>query len=184
MVNDKFYIDKILAGDKQYFNYIVENYKKIMFTLALRLIKNREEAEDLTQESFIKVYKNLALFDYRVKFSTWVYKIVYNTCIDYIRKQKMQFDRIDSDENYFEIPANDSIDFDYDFKKDLIQESLKELPSDYGFILTLFYFEELDINEIAEITEQNKSNIKIKLFRGRKLLETKLKRKLKDEIYC
>ena len=143
MENDKYYIEKIKLGEKQYFSYIVENYKKIAFTLALRLVKIRAVAEDLTQDSFIKIFINIGVFDYRVKFSTWVYKIVYNTCIDYIRKEKIKFDSIDNESFTKEFESDEIVDFDNEFKSKIIQDAILRMPGDYGFIMTLFYFDEI-----------------------------------------
>jgi RNA polymerase sigma-70 factor (ECF subfamily) len=182
MENDKYYIEKIKQGEKQYFSYIVENYKKIAFTLALRLVKIRAVAEDLTQDSFIKIFINIGVFDYRVKFSTWVYKIVYNTCIDYIRKEKVQFDSYDNESFTTEFESDEYIDFDSELKSKIIQDAILSLPGDYGFLLTLYYYDEMSIKEIGDVTGQSKDNIKVKLHRGRKLLESELTKILKNEV--
>jgi RNA polymerase sigma-70 factor (ECF subfamily) len=182
MENDKYYIEKIKQGEKQYFSYIIDNYKKIAFTLALRLVKIRDVAEDLTQDAFIKIYINIGVFDYRVKFSTWVYRIVYNTCIDYLRKENVQFERIDEENYRSEFITEDKIDFDSEYKSKIIQNAILSLPGDYGFIMTLYYFEEMNTKEISNVTGQSKDNIKVKLHRGRKLLEIELRKKYKNEL--
>lgn len=182
MNDDKYYIEKIKQGEKQYFSYIVKNYKKIAFTLALRMVKSRAVAEDLTQDAFVKIFINIGVFDYRVKFSTWVYKIVYNTCIDYIRTQKVQFDSIYSELFVNEFESDDKIDFDSEFRTKALQEAILALPGDFGFIMTLYYYDDMNIAEIAEITAQSKENIKTKLHRGRRLLEIELTKVFKNEV--
>ncbi|MEI6090422.1 MAG: sigma-70 family RNA polymerase sigma factor [bacterium] len=182
MNDDKYYIEKIKHGEKQYFSYIVKNYKKIAFTLALRMVKTRAVAEDLTQDAFVKIFINIGVFDYRVKFSTWVYKIVYNTCIDYIRTQKMRFDSIDNEHFVKEIVFEDRIDLDREFRTKALQEAILSLPGDYGFIMTLYYYDDMNIAEIAEITAQSKENVKTKLHRGRRLLEIELTKVFKNEV--
>ena len=182
MNDDKYYIEKIKQGEKQYFSYIVKNYKKIAFTLALRMVKTRAVAEDLTQDAFVKIFINIGVFDYRVKFSTWVYKIVYNTCIDYIRTLKVQFDSIDSEHFVNNFESDDRVDFDDELRERALREAVLALPGDFGFIMTLYYYDDMNIAEIAEITAQSKENVKTKLHRARRLLETELTTIFKNEV--
>lgn len=80
--NDQVYINKILNGDTNAFTVLVDRYKDLVFTLALRMVKNREEAEEVSQDTFIKVYNSLNRFKGDYKFSTWIYRVAYNTCLD------------------------------------------------------------------------------------------------------
>jgi RNA polymerase sigma factor (sigma-70 family) len=93
--DDIYYIEKVLNGQTQYFSYIVEKYQNIVFSIALKVLRNREEAEEMAQESFIKAYKSLNTFKRKAKFSTWLYRITYNNCISEVRKRKIKvyFDR-------------------------------------------------------------------------------------------
>jgi len=87
-IDDQHYINLVLQGDANAFSILVDRYKDLVFTLTLRLLKNREEAEEVPQDTFVKVYKSLAKFKGNSKFSTWIYKIIYNTSLDRIKKNK------------------------------------------------------------------------------------------------
>ena len=84
--NDDVFINKILDGDSSAFAVLVDRYKDLVYTLAIRMVKNKEEAEEVAQDTFIKVYKSLAKFKGDSKFSTWIYKVAYNTCLDRLKK--------------------------------------------------------------------------------------------------
>lgn len=88
--NDQPLIDAILAGDPQSFSFLVDRYKDLVFTLALRMLKHREEAEEVSQDTFIKVFRSLNKFKGESKFSTWIYKITYYTCLDRLKKNKRE----------------------------------------------------------------------------------------------
>ncbi len=85
--DDNFYISKILAGDSTAYVFLIEKYKNMAFSIALKITRNREDAEEIAQDAFIKVYDSLKDFRKKSKFSTWLYKIVYNTAISRIRKK-------------------------------------------------------------------------------------------------
>lgn len=176
----KFYIDKVVAGETRYFKYFVDNYSRPSYTLALRLVKQRETAEDLVQESFVKLYKNLENFNYSVKFTTWLYKIVYNTCLDYLRKNNNfnNFVEIDSERFDFE---DSEVDFDAEYKDEVVRKAIHQLKDNYSAIMTMYYLEDMDLNEISTITGENKNVLKVKLFRGRKMLEDILRKELEIE---
>ena len=87
-ISDQHYIDKILQGETNSFAVLVDHYKDMIFTLALKMVKNREEAEEVAQDTFIKIYSSLNKFKGDSKFSTWIYKIAYNTCLDRLKKNK------------------------------------------------------------------------------------------------
>ena len=89
--DDSFYIEKVISGESNYFSFIVEKYQDIVFSIALKVLKNREDAEEMAQESFIKAYKSLNTFKGTAKFSTWLFRITYNTCISHVRKKKQHF---------------------------------------------------------------------------------------------
>ena len=89
-INDQVYINKILNGDTNAFTVLVDRYKDLVFTLALRMVKNRKEAEEVSQDTFIKVYNSLNRFKGDSKFSTWIYIVAYNTCLDRLKKNNRQ----------------------------------------------------------------------------------------------
>jgi len=89
--DDIWYLNKVLNGDTQCFTYFVDKYKDIVFSIAMKVLRNREDAEELAQESFIKAYKSLHTFKGTAQFSTWLYRITYNNCISEVRKRKLKF---------------------------------------------------------------------------------------------
>ena len=183
--NDQVYINKILNGDTNAFTVLVDRYKDLVFTLALRMVKNREEAEEVSQDTFIKVYKSLNRFKGDSKFSTWIYRVAYNTCLDRLKKNKRQEYTVAIDE-YTEHQVKtleNALDALEEQEKQLaIKKCLEMLPSEDSFILTLYYFEELSLDEISKITGLKPNNVKVKLFRSRKKLATILKQHLEPEI--
>jgi len=182
--SDRFYIDIILKGDVQAFSYLVDKYKDMVFTLSFRILKNRENAEEVAQDSFVKVYQNLKKFKSKSKFSTWLYRIVYNTAISRVRVKQKPTMLID-DQNYFEIEdknQNVSKSFDIENNKMILQRLMNKLDENDRALITLYYLDECKISEIAEITGINSSNIKVKLHRTRKKMQEELHKIMKNEM--
>ena len=96
--NDQVYINRILDGDTNAFTVLVDRYKDLVYTLAMRMMKNREEAEEVAQDAFIKTYKSLDKFKGESKFSTWIYRVAYNTCLDRLKKNKRTQNTVTIDE--------------------------------------------------------------------------------------
>ena len=90
VINDQHYINQIIEGNTNAFSVLVNQYKDLVFTLAYKMLKNREDAEEVSQDVFIKIFKSLNKFKGDSKFSTWIYKITYNTCLDYLKKSKKE----------------------------------------------------------------------------------------------
>lgn len=182
--SDQKIIDKIVGGDTNAFTVLVDRYKDMVFTLALRMLKNREEAEEIAQDTFIKVYRSLHKFKGHSKLSTWIYKVAYNNCLDKLKRDKKNNNLVPIDE-YTEHQVK-TIDNALDAieareQKQLIQDCLQLLPSNDSFLLTLFYFEELSLNEISKIVNLKPNNVKVKLYRIRKNLAKILKERLEPE---
>jgi len=183
--NDIYYINLIIEGNTNAFNILVDRYKDLVFSLALKMVKNREEAEEVAQDTFIKVFKSLSKFKGDSKFSTWIYKVTYNTCLDRLKKTKREQQVVSIDD--FNTNQIKSIDNALDKMEDkerekAIQDCINLLPSDDAFLLTLFYFEEQSLEEIAKVIGLTANNVKVKLFRSRKKLTSILKEKLEPEI--
>lgn len=183
--NDDIIINQIIAGDSSAFAVLVDRYKDLVFTLALRMLKNREEAEEVSQDTFIKVYKSLHKFKGDSKFSTWIYKVAYNSCLDQIKKNKKHQNNVEINEfTHHKIKTLDNA-FDALVDKErnqLIQDCLNLLPSEDNFLLTLYYFEEQSLDEIANVVGLTPNNVKVKLFRSRKKLASILSERLEPEI--
>lgn len=183
--NDQTYIDQIIKGDANAFAFLVEKYKTMVFTLALKMLKSREEAEEISQDTFIKAYKNIDKFKGDSKFSTWLYKIAYRTCLDSIKKNGKKYQTGTIDEiTINQIKSTDGILETIERKERavIINKCLIELPEDERSIIWLFYFEELSLKEIIEITELSEANVKVKLHRARKRLLAIVEKRVEPEL--
>ncbi len=184
-ISDQHYIDKILQGETNTFAVLVDRYKDMIFTLAIKMVKNREEAEEVAQDTFIKIYSSLNKFKGDSKFSTWIYKIAYNTCLDRLKKNKKEDLNISIDEfsaHLIKTMDNALSALEDKERKQTIQNCLNLLPGDENFLLTLFYFEDQSLDEIGKIMNINANNVKVKLFRSRQKLAVILKKQLEPEI--
>lgn len=184
-INDQHYINQVIVGNSNAFAVLVNQYKDLVFTLAFKMLKNKEEAEEVSQDTFIKVFNSLNKFKGESKFSTWIYKITYNTCLDRLKKSKKENSVLYiEDFNEHQVRTIESVLDTFNEKERIqkIQECLQLLPSEEAFLLTLYYFDNQPIDEIAKIIDCNSNNVKIKLFRSRKKLALILKERLEPEI--
>lgn len=164
---DHIYIGRILNGDVNAYSYLVHKYQNMVFTMAFRILHNREEAEDAAQEAFVKCFKSLNGFKGDSKFSTWLYRIVYHTCLDKIKDQKrMVTSEIIDELHEGEIGLIDNVlvSIEQEERSKLIHQALSQLNEDEQMIVTLYYFEEMSLREISEIVMISMDNIKVKLF--------------------
>lgn len=175
---DEYYITETLNGNVNAFAFLVEKYKHMLFTLTIGIVKNKEEAEEVSQDSFVKAYKNLATFKGDSKFSTWIYKIAYYASLDVVKKNKrlVYSEDIDAFKASELGSVQDSLKcLEEKERKEVINKALLKLPDEERVIITLFYFEDLSIKEISKIVNLSEDNIKVKLFRSRKKLASFLK---------
>lgn len=177
-------IAAIISGYPQEFSKLVDDYKDLVYTIALRMLKNREEAEEVAQDSFVKIFKSLKNFQGDSKLSTWIYRITYNTCLDRIKKYKkdQQTRQIEEVSGYHIAEMSDALDQMIQIEKsEMIKKCILKLPSTDAAILTLFYFEEQNLNELSSTLNISVNTAKVKLFRARKRLGGILKEQLKPE---
>ena len=182
---DQIYIEKILQGDISSYNYLVNNYKDMVYTIALKIVRNHEDAEEIAQDSFVKAFQKLQSFRGESKFSTWLYTIVYRTAISKIRKKNIETTDIDD----FVI-ENHSVDFSFpqldllkvEEQKKYVKIAIDSLSELDALLITLFYLNENTFDEINEITGLTKTNIKVRLFRARKKLHKELYQILETEL--
>jgi len=167
---DIFYIEQILTGNINAFTYIVDHHKDKAFRLAYKICSSSEEAEEIAQDSFMKAYRSLAGFQMKSSFATWLYRIVYNTAISRVRTKKkdvISLEDFPADATHF-IGANTSEEeADREYRISLINFALQKISEEDRGIISLFYYDEMSIDEIADVTRISKSNIKIRLFRAR-----------------
>jgi len=175
-VDDYFYIQRIKAGDMRAFSGIVSKYQSKLLTIILKIVGNREDAEDITQEVFIKVFKSLEQFKGDAEFSTWLYRVAYNTSLSELRKRKFAF--VPMDDNFLtehEAVSEDVDEMHAEQGLAYLDAALKRLSPDDAFLITLYYLEEQSIDEISKISNLSVSNVKVRLHRIRKKLATEIK---------
>ena len=183
--NDQILINQIIDGHTSAFSILVDRYKDLVFTLALRMLKNREEAEEVAQDTFIKTYKSIDKFKGDSKFSTWMYRVAYNTCLDRIKKNKKHLNDVEINEftEHQVKTIDNALDrLEVEEKNEAIQRCIARLPSEDSFLLTLYYFDDMSIEEISKTVGLKANNVKVKIFRSRKKLATILKNRLEPEI--
>lgn len=175
---DQYLIQQTLAGDSRAYGELVRRYQDLVYTVAIRMLKVKEEAEEVAQDSFIKAYEALESYRGESKFSSWLYSIAYRKALDRIRKNK----RSQTMELLEEITPNQAADVEHALaaleaaeRKQYIQRCIAALPEQEAALVTFYYFEELSVKEIAAITDLSVDNIKVKLYRSRKKLFSLLK---------
>lgn len=175
---DPYLIEKTLQGDSKAYGQLVQKYQAFVYTIVLRIVKVKEEAEEVAQDTFIKAYESLSSYRGDSKFSSWLYSIAYRKALDAIRKSKKNrnLELIEEiTENETSTIENALSYIEEKERKEVIQKCIMELSEIESAIITFFYFEELSIKEIAKITNLSEDNVKVKLFRSRKKLFSLLK---------
>lgn len=169
-------------GNLQVFEELIKPHEKKIYNIALKLVKNEQDAYDLAQESLIKIYKSLNRFEYKSNFSTWIYRIAYNTSIDYLRKNNnngwtMSLDEENENGVKFEVedtlPTPEEI-FEMKITKELIKEAVDKLDDTQRAVVVLRDVEGLSYEEISEVTDLNIGTVKSRINRGRKKLQETL----------
>lgn len=166
-------IERIKKGDTLSFRVLIEKYKSVSFSLACSIIHDEQFAEDVLQEAFLKVYKNISNFRYSSSFATWLYRIVLNTSISYAKKHSKQTKSRAIDSLNESIICQESTSIDNliaDERTQFINKTIDKLSSNEALLLRLYYLSELDLSEIKYITGFSESKIKVTLFRARNSL--------------
>ncbi|MEH7546090.1 RNA polymerase sigma factor SigW [Bacillus sp. AFS076308] len=177
-------IKQVIKGDQNAFGEIVEIYKNSVFQLCYRMLGNRHEAEDIAQEAFIRAYVNIQSFKQDKKFSTWLFRIATNLCIDRIRKKKpdyyldaevagteglTMYSQISSDSPLPEAEV-ESLEL-----QETVQKEILKLPEKYRSAIVLKYMEDMSLNEISEILNLPLGTVKTRIHRGREALRQQLR---------
>ena len=183
--NDQLNINKVINGNSNAFANLVDNYKNMVFSLAFKMTKNREEAEEVSQDTFIKAYKNLKNFKGDSKFSTWLYRIAYHACLDNLKKNKKHNTSFEINEVTFNQikSVEDTLQtIERKERAQILDDCLLQLQDDERSLIWMFYYEELSLKEIIEVTSMSEANIKVKLHRARKKLLTIVKENVEPQI--
>jgi RNA polymerase sigma factor (sigma-70 family) len=174
-ISDESLIKQALSGQQVAFATLVKRYEHFVFTLALRLVKKREEAHEVAQDSFLRAFRYLADFRGECKFTTWLYKIVYTTALNHLRKFNPDIRSLDDDENAIRIADTSTPDAGYRLEMNdrnaALQTAIAQLSPDDSSIITLFYLYEQSLDEICTITGLTLTNAKTKLCRARQRLK-------------
>jgi RNA polymerase sigma-70 factor (ECF subfamily) len=184
---DIIYIQQVLSGKTNAFGHIVDRHKNKAYNLAFRICGNHEDAEEITQDSFLKAYRSLNGFKMKSSFATWFYRIVYNTAISNVRIKKkgiLSLEDFPADATDFIGSSTSEEEAEKEYRSSLVNFALQKINEEERGLISLYYYEELSTEEISVVTGITKSNIKVKLFRARqKMMEIIEKVEKKKMIY-
>lgn len=179
-------IDMALNGNQGAYVDLLNRHQRYAFTLALRFTKNREDAEEIAQDSFLKAFRSLASFQRTSKFTTWLYSIVYTTAMSKLRKGKLDTDSLDDEEHPIvvgDFAAEESSSLiEGKIRSEYLKQAIEKLLPDDGVIITLFYLHEQSLEEIAGVVGLPANTVKVKLHRARQRLKVQLELLLKHEV--
>ena len=176
-------VQMAVDGDELAFEEILERYKNLVYSVVFRMVADSEDANDIAQEVFIKVYKNLDRYSPEFKFSTWVIRIATNTVIDFRRRKKQEFVSIDEMET--ELPDIVTPENKYVEKetKSELMNAINSMPDMYKTPIVLYHLEGLSYQEISSILGVSMSKIKNRIFRGRKILKDEIIKRKEGDSY-
>lgn len=176
-----------LKGDQAAFAELVELYQEKLYHMAYRMLNNRQEAEDVVQETFLRVFNNLERYNDSMKFSTWIYRIATNLCIDRLRKRKPIYS-LDAESTEYEgldgysmIPSDDRTpesELLLSETQRIIHQAIDTLPPKYKTVMILRYIHELSLQEVGDVLDMPVTTIKTRVHRGREFLRKKLEHRL------
>jgi RNA polymerase sigma-70 factor (ECF subfamily) len=185
-LGDNEIISRVLKGEQNAYAELVNRYQAYVFTLVLRMIKSREDAEEVAQDVFIKAYRSLADFRGESKFSTWLYTIANTTSITFLRKKKLDVHSLDN-EKVFEVADSKDSGFranlvEQKSRVNMVNEAIAMLSPDDAEIITLFYKAEQNLEEISRILRLETNTVKVRLHRARTRLKEKMEKNFSEEV--
>lgn len=181
----EYFLGKAIRGEREGLEYLVDEYQDMAYTIAFKIVRNNEDAEEIVQDSFVKAFRSLGDFKKTAKFSSWLYRIVCNTALTKISTRKP----VTTCDIYDDLERNEYVDHGNETwnllleadRKKYIDLALSKMKDEDRLIITLYYIAEKSVSEIIEITGLQRSAVKMRLLRGRKQLETELKTLLQTE---
>jgi RNA polymerase sigma factor (sigma-70 family) len=186
-LSDTEIISRVLQREQTAFSQIVERYQNYVFSLVLRFVENREDAEEIAQDIFVKAYRSLADFRGESKFSTWLFTIARTSCISFLRKKKLDTQSLDNERTGIQLANKES-----EFRADIVEQksrhamlnkSIRMLSVDDSQVLTLFYKGEQTLEEIGKIMRLDPNTVKVKLHRARQRLKDKMEKYFRHEVH-
>ena len=173
-------IKRILQGEQAVFSILVERYQQYVFTLVHRFTDNREDAEEISQDVFVKAYRSLADFRGESKFSTWLYTVVRTSCITFLRKKKLDTTSIDNERTFIQLENKESgfraNSVEQKSRHAMVNSAIRLLSPDDSQLITLFYKGEQSLEEIGRIMGLEPNTVKVKLHRARVRLKEKMEK--------
>jgi len=182
--NDQLIVSQIVSGQKDLFRLLVRQHEKAVYGMGLSFFRNSDDASDFTQEVFLKAYRNLSGFEGRSRFSTWLYKIAYNTALNEVNRRKEYHSLAEEDTdkliNYGETPEQITL---RNTAKEAVRAAVGELPERFRICIDLFFFYGRSYQEIEAITGIPVNTVKSHVFRAKIILKEKLERLSVDKIF-
>jgi len=177
-------LEGVARGEKSAYSALIDTYQGFIFNIALSVVNDRELAEEVTQDVFLKVFKSVSSFKGDSKLSTWIYRIAYTTSLNEVKKQKIIIDSSDDFEMQFaNIECKDNWDLypgDQDALQRALSNALCQLSQTENLILKLFYIEDLKVHEVSSILGLDKNTVKMKLYRSRMKIRRYLEQNFKN----
>ena len=179
---DSSLVGRCLSGEEGAYGLLLKKYKRPVFSLVYRMVRQREEAEELASEAFFKAFRALPAFDPAQPFSSWIFKIASNLSIDWLRKRKLETSSLDEEDSIWEVTderptAEEALERAQTMQ--VVEEAIGKLTPDYRVVVLLRHHEERSYEEIADILGLPLGTVKIRLFRAREELKKRLVRMLK-----
>ncbi len=177
-----------IDGDEGAYKQLLDNYRGALFNLLYKMVRNKEETEDLVQEAFMKAFRALPSFNEEYAFSTWLYKIAINNCIDHMRKKRLKTYSMNKpvqskdgelDREFPDTSMSPDKNLLADERATLIETAIDELPENYRIAIVLRHSEEKSYEEIAQLLNIPLGTVKARIFRAREMLKKMLKNKLR-----
>lgn len=185
LMTDRELVNRINSGDKEAFRMFIKRFERLVEHIVFRLVDNNADREDLCQDVFLKAYRNLSGFGFRSQLSTWIGRIAYNTCVNYLKKMKTPLMDDESDEGMLEgtLSSVESADSAVESgqQKSMITNAVSKLPPKLRTVITLYHLHDMSYAEIGEITGMPEGTVKSYLFRARKSLRDILEKSFSRE---
>ncbi len=187
-LTDREIIERVIGGDRRAFAGLVDRHKDKAMTLALRMLKDREEAEEAIQDAFLRAFNGLSRFEWKSSFATWFYRIVYNVCSTILSRRgtdltiSLQDEEEQSASDLRDSNPNPEASFVSAEMARIIRQEIDELPASYSSVVTLFFLQELSYAEIVEVTGMPLGTVKARLFRARTMLKKAIMRRTNEDI--
>lgn len=182
-VSDLFIVNKVLAGESSSFDQLVIRHRDYAYTIAYKILNNDMDAEEVAHDAFLKAFKSLKYFNQKAKFTTWFYRIVFNTAISRKRKDSKPITDLDEAKDLASDGPNPGTLMEHEERVKYVNEALSNMIPIDAAIITMFYMKQLNLDEIGVITGIKANSVKVKLFRARKRLAQELTVLLDEEVH-